>query len=116
MRLALIGAQRPPEKRMHTFSRYIKPSGNKSLHRPGHKMVCDRNFFGCFTPYISPQSSTDDVAKLCLRTFSRYHMKLGANDSSHRTDYEMVCDRNFVGCFTPGRSPQSSSYDVEATL
>ena len=22
----------------------MKPSGNESLHRPGHKMVCGRNF------------------------------------------------------------------------
>ena len=39
-------------------------------------------------------------------------MKLGANESLHCTDYEMVCDRNFFGCFTPSGSHQSLTYDV----
>ena len=37
-----------------------------------------------------------------------------ANESLHCTDYEMVCDKNFFDCFTPGGSFQSSSYDVTA--
>ena len=28
-------------------------------------------------------------------------MKLNANKSIHCTDHEMVCDRNFFGCFIP---------------
>ena len=39
-------------------------------------------------------------------------MKLSANVSSHCTDYEIACDRNVFGCFTPNRSPQSLNYDV----
>ena len=41
-------------------------------------------------------------------------MKLSANESLHCTDYEMVCDRNVFGCFTPGGSPQSLNYVVTA--
>ena len=33
-------------------------------------------------------------------------MKLSANKSLHCIDHEIVCNRNFFGCFTPGRSPQ----------
>ena len=68
-------------------------------------MVRDRIFFGCFTPDRSPQSSSEDVKKVCQRT----------NESLHCTDYEIICDRNFFGCFTPGGSPQSLSYDVTAS-
>ena len=39
-------------------------------------------------------------------------MKRSANESLHCTDYEIVCDRNFFGCFTPDKSPQSLNYDV----
>ena len=39
-------------------------------------------------------------------------MKHSANERLHCTDYDMVCDNNFFGCFTPGRSPQSLNYDV----
>ena len=41
-------------------------------------------------------------------------MKLSANESLHCTDYEMVCDRSFFGCFTPGGSLQSFDYDITA--
>ena len=37
-------------------------------------------------------------------------MKLSANESLHRTEHEMVCDRKFFGCFTPGENPQNSSH------
>ena len=52
-------------------------------------------------------------------------MKLRANKSLHNgmwyvtkrnTNYEMVCDQKFFGCFTPGGRPQSSGYDVTASL
>ena len=33
-------------------------------------------------------------------------MKLSANESLHCTDYEMVCDRIFFGCFNPGGNPK----------
>ena len=39
----------------------MKPSGKESLHRPDHEMVCDRNFFGSFTPGGNLQSSSNDV-------------------------------------------------------
>ena len=45
-------------------------------------------------------------------TFSRYLMKPSENESLHRPDHEMVCDRSFFGCITPDRIPQNSSDDV----
>ena len=39
-------------------------------------------------------------------------MKSSGNESIHRLDHEMVCNRIFFGCFTPGGSPRSLSYDV----
>ena len=43
-------------------------------------------------------------------------MKPSGNKILHRSDHEMVCDRNFFGCVTPGGSPQSSSNDVTAKM
>ena len=45
-----------------------------------------------------------------------FFMKLSANKSLHCPDYEMVCDRMFFGCFTPGGSFQSSSFDVTVKM
>ena len=39
----------------------MKLSGNESLHRPDHEMVCDRSFFGGFNPGGNPQSWSNDV-------------------------------------------------------
>ena len=39
----------------------MKLYANESLHCTDYKMECDRNFFGCFTPSGSHQSSTYDV-------------------------------------------------------
>ena len=32
------------------------------------------------------------------------------------SNYEMVCDRKYFGCFTPGESPKSLNYDVIAKI
>ena len=62
------GGPKPAPQKTPTYlfySYHMKPSGNESLHRPDHEMVYDRNFFDCLTPDRSPQSSSDDVTKVC---------------------------------------------------
>ena len=63
-------------------------------------------FSAALPPTEAFKSFSDDVTKACWRTFSRYHKKLSANENLHCTDYEMVGDRNFCGCFTPSKSSQ----------
>ena len=50
------------------------------------------------------------------KILTKNHVKLSANESLHCTDYKMVCDRSFFGCFTPGRSPRVWIMTMEKTL
>ena len=63
----------------------------------------EQKLFRLLYPRQKPPKFEFDVIAKILTT---NHMKLSANESLHCTDYEMVCDGIFFGCFTPGGSPK----------
>ena len=73
------------------------------------------------TEIFSDALPSAEALKFELRRYNKKilaknRMKLSTNESLHCCDYQMVCDRKFFGCFTPGGNPQSSSYDVTASF